>query len=120
LISLEKAKSSTMGKRHTVHIEEFIDGLKSDKLCGFRDHEYTIVEDWNLGFRLDHQGKNSKAGTKAHRLYIQPVAWGKTPASKKSHGKVLANIHCDDPEDVDKVKAALKESAGNAGDLVVV
>jgi len=33
---------------------------------------------------------------------------------------VLANIHCDDPEDVDKVKAALKESAGKNGDLVVV
>lgn len=109
-----------MGKRHTAHIEEFIDDLKSDKLSGFRDHEYTIVEDSSLGFRLDHQGKNKKAGTKSHRLYIQPVAGGKTPASKKSHGKVLANIHVDDPEDVDKVKAALKESAGNGGALVVV
>ncbi len=51
-ISLEKAESSTMGKRHLAHVEEFIDDLQSDKLSGFRDHEYTIVEDWNLGFRL--------------------------------------------------------------------
>lgn len=52
LIYLEKAESSTMGKRHQAHVEEFIDDLHSDKLSGFRDHEYTIVEDWNLGFRL--------------------------------------------------------------------
>lgn len=101
-------------------LEEFVDNILDEKFSGFRDHEYTIVKDYNLGFRLDHQGKNNAAGTKPHRLFIQPVGRGKSKASKKGHDLVLANVHCDDPEDAEAVRDALKESAKGRAKLVVV
>ena len=37
-------------------LKEFIDGIPSEKLKGWRDREYTIYDNRKLGFRLDHQG----------------------------------------------------------------
>ena len=47
----------TMGRgREIALIEEFLDDIDDEKFSGWSDREYTIVKDFNLGFRLDHQG----------------------------------------------------------------
>lgn len=40
-----------MSKRYLAYVEDFINDLYFDKLSGFRDHEYRIVEEYSLEFR---------------------------------------------------------------------
>lgn len=101
-------------------IKKFIDSLSDGKLSGWRDKEYTIGDDRKLGYRIDHQGTNDDVTTKKHRLFIQNCKGGKSRYSNLPAKKVLAHIHCDDPEDADKVRDGLKESTDIDGDLVVV
>ena len=101
-------------------IAEFVDGLSKEKFSGFRDKEYTIADDRKLGYRLDHQGVNKDKSTKPHRIYIQSCKGGKSRMSKGGGKLVLADVHCDDPADAEKVRDALKQSYKNNGSLVVV
>ena len=49
--------SRTMGRgRELALIEEFLDDIDDEKFSGWSDREYAVVKDFNLGFRLDHQG----------------------------------------------------------------
>lgn len=100
-------------------IKKFIDGLSDGKLSGWRDKEYTIADDRKLGYRIDHQGTNKNASTKKHRIYIQNCKGGKSKYSNQPAKKILAEVHCDDPEDADKVRDGLKESV-DSETLVVV
>ena len=121
-------------------LKDFIANLHKNKLCGWSDEQYTILTDRKLGYRLDHQGvsshfshsnrrlrhsleckqMNKDPSTKPHRIYIQPVAGGKSRDSKLDPRTVLANVHCDDPEDEERMREALLESANGDGTLVVV
>lgn len=120
---------------------EFVESIHKDKLCGWSDEQYTILTDRKLGYRLDHQGVsshfshsnhrlqhslwckqlNKDPSTKPHRIFIQPVAGGTSKASKVLNTKaVLAAVHCDDPEDDERMREALIESERLKGKTVVV
>lgn len=122
-------------------LKEFVASIHKDKLCGWKDEQYTILTDRKLGYRLDHQGvsshfshsdhrlphslwckqMNKDPATKPHRIYIQPVAGGKSRESQAlDPGTVLAAIHSDDPEDEERIREALIASAKKDGETVVV
>ena len=105
--------------KNNAAIKEFVDNIPDEKLKGFVSSEKTIVENRNIGFRLDHQGVN-KDGSGKDRLYIQPLARGKTRASRMSSSSVLAQIHVTDPGDPKQIRDALFNSFKNQGRLITL
>ncbi|KAG7005372.1 hypothetical protein G7Y79_00020g049000 [Physcia stellaris] len=102
--------------------EQFVNSIKKEKLSGFVDGEKSeIAVDYKRGFRLDHQGLNNDPSTKPHRIYVQPIKGGSSIASRQGiSSNVVASIHCDDPEDDQKIRDGLIESFKQKSKTVVV
>lgn len=116
-------------------IEAFLDTVSDEKLKDWQAKQYTIVRNFKIGFRLDHQGvslsgdpftllvlrslKMNQDGTGTHRLFIQPLKGGRSRWSKVPPGTVLAQVHVADPAEPKNVRQAFIDSAAHESKIVV-
>ncbi|CAH0042633.1 unnamed protein product [Clonostachys rhizophaga] len=100
----------------TKDAELFLADIPDEKLKNFREGEYTIARDYDLGLRLDHQGmnKDKNEAPHVHRLYIQPVgrakARSKRSGQEQSNAGVKARCHATDTAKPEEIREALIES----------
>ncbi|CAI6083695.1 unnamed protein product [Clonostachys chloroleuca] len=97
--------------------ESFLASIPDEKLKNFSEHEYTIAQDYNQGFRLDHQGMNIDTNQRpyVHRLYLQPVGGTSSKAISKRHGNkknkgIEGRCHATNTAEPEEIREALMRS----------
>ncbi|CAG9977306.1 unnamed protein product [Clonostachys byssicola] len=97
--------------------EAFLASIPDEKLKNFNEGEYTIAQDYNYGFRLDHQGMNvdKNQGPYVHRLYVQLVGGSNSKAVARRNGPKKNNgyearCHATNTAEPDEIRAALMRS----------
>ncbi|KAL8827460.1 MAG: hypothetical protein Q9191_003171 [Dirinaria sp. TL-2023a] len=106
------------GGKNIKHVKEFLDGINDEHFENWSTKQYTIVNNYKIGMRLDHQGMNQD-GT--HRIWIQPLSKGKSRnISAAGSGNYIARAHVADGSSPADVKAALVESTEKTGSMVNV
>lgn len=58
------------GSKNVKHVKEFLDGIKDEHFENWSTKQYTIVNNYKIGMRLDHQGVSWHCHTKSFQYWL--------------------------------------------------